>query len=654
MKLIRIILCLIFMNGYLLSNEKAEINLENMSIMDLVEITSKSMNKNILYTQKVIGKIDYISNKPTNSNELYKILIHVLKEKGFTIIEDGDILKIVKLSDSSKSNVPISGVDDNFPYFIITEVINVPNMDVDMLAAKVRYLLSKNGKLMTNKPTNNFIITDFKENIETIKTVINIVLKNSQKTMEIVNLKNIRSNEAKASLNQISKSLHDEKVATQKIDIIANTVNNSIVIIGKNKKVQHLKNYLITLDNTSSFVKREVESFPLKNVEATNVIKIVQEIIGKRVYKESSEKPLFSVDIESNSIVVMGLKSEIGYIEELIKKLDVEKAQVYVQARIIEVNNELVDRIGISYGLFGGTVGSKGLATFSTSLNGASDTLLSGQIAAATNTMGLTIPNISSALALGASLNLLKQNGALTIVSEPSILAVNNSESSIYVGETISIKSASTLNSSGIPTDSYTREDVGLTLKVKPRISNDNKVTLDINTILEGVKTTETTSGNADTTKKEINTTAILNNGESVIIGGLIQDKTESTNQKVPFLGDIPLFGELFKNKSEDYTKNNLVVIITPYLIPKAKDITYVRNKLSKLKQLEDDYLEDSLIRLKKEEIKRKIVLKEKQKEQEDLDNQLKKLDNKKEKETLSEHQKRVNAILSGGSYSGN
>ena len=648
MKLIRIILCLIFMNGYLLSNEKAEINLENMPIMDLVEITSKSMNKNILYTQKVIGKIDYISNKPTNSNELYKILIHVLKEKGFTIIEDGDILKIVKLSDSSKSNVPISGVDDNFPYFIITEVINVPNMDVDMLAAKVRYLLSKNGKLMTNKPTNNFIITDFKENIETIKTVINIVLKNSQKTMEIVNLKNIRSNEAKASLNQISKSLHDEKVATQKIDIIANTVNNSIVIIGKNKKVQHLKNYLITLDNTSSFVKREVESFPLKNVEATNVIKIVQEIIGKRVYKESSEKPLFSVDIESNSIVVMGLKSEIGYIEELIKKLDVEKAQVYVQARIIEVNNELVDRIGISYGLFGGTVGSKGLSAFSSSLNGGSTA-----IDTVVNTIGLSIPDITSGLALGASLNLLKQNGALNIVSEPSILAVNNSESSIYVGETISIKSAST-TTDGTTSDSYTREDVGLTLKVKPRISNDNKVTLEINTILEGVKTTDTTSGNADTSKKEIITTAILNNGESVIIGGLIQDKTESTNQKVPLLGDIPLFGELFKNKSEDYTKNNLVVIITPYLIPKAKDITYVRNKLSKLKQLEDDYLEDSLIRLKKEEIKRKIVLKEKQKEQEDLDNQLKKLDNKEEKEILSEHQKRVNAILSGGSYSEN
>jgi len=649
MKLIRIILCVIFMNGYLLSNEKADINLQNMPIMDLVEITSKIMKKNILYTQKVIGRIDYISNKPVNSNELYKILIHVLKEKGFTIVEDGDILKIIQLKNSTSSNIPISTSKNNSSYFMVSEVVNIPNFDVDILAAKVRYLLSKDGKLMTNKPTNNFIITDFKENVETIKTIIKLVLKNSQKTMEIIELKNIKSADAKINLDLIAKSMHDEKIQTQKIDIIDNSVNNSIVVIGKLSNIRYLKKYILKLDKDSSLIKRTVEAFSLKNVEATNILKIIEEIIGKKTYKKPENKPLFSVDTESNSIVVMGLSSEIEYVSELIKILDIEKAQVYVQARIIEVNNELVDRIGISYGLFGGTVGSKGLAAFSSSLNAGSTAIDS-----VVNTIGLAIPDITSGLALGASLNLLKQNGALNIVSEPSILAVNNSESSIYVGETISIKTTSTVTEGGNETTGYTREDVGLTLKVKPRISNDNKVTLDIITILEGVKTTDTTSGNADTSKKEIITTAILNNGESVIIGGLIQDKTESTNQKVPLLGDIPLLGELFKNKSEDYTKNNLVVIITPYLIPRAKDITYVRNKLSKLKQLEDDYLEDSLIRLKKEEIKRKIVLKEKEKEQKDLDNQLKKLDNKEEKEILSEHQKRVNAILSGGSYSGN
>ena len=171
----------------------------------------------------------------------------------------------------------------------------------------------------------------------------------------------------------------------------------------------------------------------------------------------------------------MGPSDEIDAIGSLVAELDKEKGQVYVLARIIEVNDELVNNIGVQYGIFGGTAGSNGLATFSSNLNGG--TVPSFKVD------GLTIPDIKSGLALGASLNLLKQNGALDVVSEPSILAVNNKESSIYVGEKISIKTSSSESSLSTTDDrirnSYSREDVGLTLKVKPRISNDDKVTLD-------------------------------------------------------------------------------------------------------------------------------------------------------------------------------
>ena len=318
--------------------------------------------------------------------------------------------------------------------------------------------------------------------------------------------------------------------------------------------------------------------------------------MSKKTYADPNRKPLVSVDEESNAIVVMGPSDEIENIGSLVAELDKEKGQVYVQARIIEVNDKLIDEIGVQYGIFGGTAGSNGLATFSSSLNGGSDSIF-----VVPDTIGLKIPDIKSGLALGATLNLLKQNGALDIVSEPSILAINNKESSIYVGEKISIKISSSETTSGNERTNFQREDVGLTLKVKPRISNEDKVTLEINTILEAIKTTQTKSGNADTLKKEIKTTAILNNGESVIIGGLIENKVESTNQKVPILGDVPLFGELFKNEVINSKKNNLVIIVTPYMVPKAKDITYVRNNLAQLKNLENKYLENSLLKLKEE-----------------------------------------------------
>ena len=338
----------------------------------------------------------------------------------------------------------------------------------------------------------------------------------------------------------------------------------------------------------------------------------------------------------------MGLPDEISSIDSLIKELDKEKTQVYVQARIIEVNDDLVNQIGVSYGIFGARASSNVLSSFSSSLN-------NGEVPSLFID-GLVIPDLTSGLALGASLNLLKQNGALDIVSEPSILAINNKESSIYVGETISIKVSSSITDGGTVKENYEREVVGLTLKVKPRISNDTKVTLEIETILEGVKTTQTISGNADTSKKQIKTTTILNNGESVIIGGLIENKIESTNQRVPVLGDIPLFGELFRNTVNNTEKNNLVVIVTPYLIPKTKDITFVRNKLSELKNLEDKYLADSLVRLKEESLKKKIDAKNREKKIIALTEKLEKLENTDNKTTKddsqTEHEKRVAEIL--------
>ena len=424
----------------------------------------------------------------------------------------------------------------------------------------------------------------------------------------------------------------------QNITIIENILDNSITFIAEKKDIEYLTKYIKDIDGNSISLKKEVKVINLKNIDASNILKILEDIVSKKENPDSVNKPIISLDIESNSIVVMGNLEEIAYINRLIQELDVEKAQVYVQARIIEVNDELVNKIGISYGIFAGNANNNGLTAFSSSLNGGSDS-----ISLLKDAIGIDIPDIKSGLALGASLNLLKQNGALDIVSEPSILAINNKESSIYVGETISIKTSSSVTDGGTTRENFQREDVGLTLKVKPRISNETKVTLEINTILEGVKTTQTVSGNADTSKKEVKTTVILNNGESVIIGGLIENKIETTNQKVPILGDIPLFGELFKNDISNNKKNNLVVIVTPYMIPKTKDITFIRNKLSQLKNLEDKYLEDSLIKLKENHLKRKIQDKKTEEKSKELDKELEKVSTNYEK---NEHEKRLHEVL--------
>ena len=617
--------------------EDININFKDLKVMDLVKITSKIINKNILITEEIKGNVDFVSNKPVNKDELIKILAYTLEDKGYSLVQSNDMLRIVKTT-GSNSNVPVvNGNAADSLYWMVTEVFTVKDADVDYVASKIRHLLSKDAKMVTNRESNALVITDFKDNITTAKEVVGIMTSGANKDTVIVELKNLDAVEAKKNLDAIAKSKFNDKIETQKISIVENKDNNSLVIIGEKGNINYLARYIKNVDNDTSLIKKDSKVFSLKNVEAINVIKILDSVIGKKTYADPNRKPLVSVDEESNAIVVMGPTDELDNIGSLIAELDKEKGQVYVEARIIEVNDELVDKIGVSYGIFGGTAGSNGLATFSSNLNGGSDS-----VSLVKEAIGLDIPDIKSGLALGASLNLLKQNGALDVVSEPSILAVNNKESSIYVGEKISVQTSSSVTDGGTQRTNFQREDVGLTLKVKPRISSESKVTLEISTLLEGIKTTQTASGNPDTLKKEIKTTAILNNGESVIIGGLIENKVETTNQKVPVLGDIPVFGQLFKNDSTSNKKNNLVVIVTPYMIPKSKDITYVRNQLSELKNMEDKYLDESLIRLKEAAIKKKADAKKREDKLKALDNEL----NKDSKEVENTTHKSVSETL--------
>ncbi|BAK71383.1 type II secretion system protein GspD [Aliarcobacter butzleri] len=476
MKKIFIVLLLVFYALNLYSNDEININFKDIKVDDLIKITSKITKKNILVTQIINEKVDYIPTQKITKENLFDILETTLKEKGYFLVDENGVLKVKKIE--------ITKDEEQF-----TEVIS------------------------------------------------------------------------------------------------------------------------------------------LKNVDGVNIIKILDDIVNKK-YINKPTKPFVSLDLESNSLVVMASKDELKQIKDLIQELDKEKAQVYVQAKIIEVNNELVNKIGISYGIISTSARSDGINAISSNLNGGSNA-----IKEAVDTLGIKVSdvNIKSGLALGASLNLLQQNGALDIVSEPSILAIDNKESSIYVGEKISVEISSTLTDGGLQRTNYEREDIGLTLKVKPRISSDTKLTLEINTLLEGIKSTSVSAGqNPDTLKKEIKTAAILNNGESVIIGGLIENKNETIEQKVPVLGDVPLLGGLFKNDSKMNKKNNLVIIVTPYMIPKSKDITYIREQLSELKKLEDKYLQDSL----------SIIKDNSKKHKENIFVENNENDNK------SEHEKRVKEIL--------
>jgi len=439
------------------------------------------------------------------------------------------------------------------------------------------------------------------------KIVIFLILTISLYSKQInVNFKNIQIDEL---INIVSQSINTKIVSNYNIDKKINFRSEQLLnkeqlinLLQTNLKKQGYK--LIKIDDHYKVVKnkkisknrvikkRQIEKKAIKiidldNATAQNIVKTLQNIA-----KNFDKKVFVDIDKDTNCVLMMGEEQYLNQLESIVKYLDKKHPQVYVEAKIVELSSNRVKNIGLQYGLVGGMIGNDGIFSYALKMDGAvSIDTLSGTI--------FDIKNLKKGIALGATINLLKQNFALDIISEPSILCINNQEASIYVGKTVSILTQ-TSGSGDSKKDSYQRENIGLSLKIKPRINSNNKVHLDINTILEDIDTLQGSNDQPITSKKQVKTSVLLNHGESVILGGLVKNQTSSTIQKVPLLSDMPILGSLFTNINDINDKINLVVIVTPYIIKSNQDITYAREQLSKIKQLEYQYTKELVRRLDK------------------------------------------------------
>ncbi len=521
-------------------------------------------------------------------------------------MQNGSIYEVLRSTEAAKHNAKvIKNGKKVYGAVMVTQSIRVKGENVDIVAAKVRYLISKTAKLMTMKESNTILITDYPKNIETVKKVIAELDNDSEVVIKIVPIKHAEAKKLQARLVDIAKTLFNEKVASQKVKIILDDNINGIIVIGESDNVQKIESLIDELDVESN-IANTVQIFSLKNSDAKAVLATLNEIVSKQKFADPNMKPNISSSDEINAIIVVGVPIVIKGMKIIIDELDKEKFQVYIQARIIEINKKNSEALGVKYGFAGGDVSSSGL--YAMSANFGSADLTTAAATAVIEALGAIGSGGSSALALGATIDFLQTNGASRSVSNPSILCVNNKESSIYVGKTISIVSGSVTSgtTSAIPgvTSSYKREDVGLTLKIKPRVSSSDKVTLDVETILENV--IDDGANNATkqpvTSKQEVKTQAILRHGESIIIGGLVKSFDSTSVSKVPLLGDIPWIGEyLFSSTSTSTEEDNLVVILTPYVIDKSEKLSQLQKELGMLTQIQKEYNVEVFKNIKKE-----------------------------------------------------
>lgn len=603
--LIGLLSAFLSMNIYAKCKDTININFANLKIEDFVKMVAKISRKNILIDKDIKGNIDFISVKPICKSQIYDLLLNILDTKGYSIRDTkSGFLKIIKNADAPRTAPPLMSKDNISE--VQTAIISVKNVSVKNVLRQVNFLLSKYGKIGLSYDSNTVIVTDYPANIRSIRAVLNSLDKNKDMTVKFIGLHKADAKNVYPKVKKIASALFDKTIKTQKVEITYDDATNSIILIGNRENINKLVPKIRYMDQSDDTIDKKMEIIHLANADCVDVVKILQKLLSDKSFGKSSEfktrttvkgrktvtttlpsvlgknKPTITVDTELNAIVIYATKNELKEIKQVIRKLDIERQQVYVVAKIFEISRDKAKEVGIKYGFGGGMVLSDGIFGLSTNLGGTT-----GPVEAFIKALDLTksdMPNLSRALSLGAALSLYKNNGVVNVISEPTLLCVNNKESSLYAGKTESLLTQSSTGSSTTDTtrQNYTREDIGLTLKVKPRISSDNKVVLDIKVTLEDV-VDNTNVGLPTTTKRDVKTVSIVQNGETVIIGGLVKSKDGKKSVRIPILGDIPILGIPFRHSYDNDKKEDLIIMITPYIVKKSSDLQMVRRNLGRL-----------------------------------------------------------------------
>jgi len=620
MKFSKIALGFILALSVQLHAEKVNINFKNLNINDFIGMVGKITGKNILIDGEIKGKINFVANKDgVEKDELIPLLNAILETKKMTLVNKGSYYQVVKSATAAGEGLPVTNSIHTGGGTMKTVVFQLSNVNAAVIRTKIKPLLHKSAKVVSFKKNNLLAITAYPSTLKSIKKLIDKIENGQSKRSQIVHLDNARVKDIFPNVQNMSKALFPQDIVSEKVDVMQDVSGNAIILVGKASNVQRLENYIHQLDIQGEGDLQKMHVIPLANSNVEEMEKILSKIVPQMTGAggvagptgkggKPAQKAVIASDVERNALIVLANAEQYQNILETVKLLDVEKSQVYIQAKIVEVNTNLAENIGIKYGLNGGSITSNGLFSLAANagapalalssellgfLNNQTSTLDQNGNAVISNNRAFEFGTISKVFALGAKLDLLKQNGAAQILSKPSILSTNNKESIIYVGRTQSILTQSQQSTQGSSNvlNNYSREDIGITLKVKPRLSSNNKVSLEIETTIEDILPGSGTSADRPTTtKRSVKTNAIINHAETIILGGLIKSADGNSVTKVPILGDIPIIGRLFTSKGDSSSKVNVVIYITPYIIKKSSDLTTLRVRLAELESVQQQY----------------------------------------------------------------
>lgn len=582
--------------------EQITLNLNNADIEALIKTVSEQTGKNFVIDPRVKGKVTVISAHPMDTEEFYEVFLSILEVHGFSTIPSGDVIKIVPDVKAKQGGIPFQNRGGALPGDqIVTRIIQVKNVTSAQLVPILRPLIPQEGHLAAYPDTNVLIISDRRRNVDRLMKIIEQIDQVSDSSIEVVSLEHASAAEVVRILEGL-KPAAGKGASSSGTKLIADERTNSILISGD--PTERLRSRVVIEHLDTPFDNEgNAQVVYLKYANAVDLVTVltgVSENIddsGKGAGKTAAKgKPSMPINIQadeaSNALIITAPPDIFHSLQAIIRKLDIRRAQVLVEAIIADISYDNAQSLGVQWvvdGLSGSsTSGPVGVIN----LGSPTITDVYNSVAAGT---GVALGSGTS-IALGrykdgdrvnfaALIQALKRDTTSNILSTPSLTTLDNQEAEIVIGQNVPFITGSYSSTGGTsnsvnPFQTVQREDVGLTLKVKPQINEGNSIKLEIEQEISSINNAAS-AGTSDivTNKRTIKTVVMVEDGATIVLGGMIHEDLQQTEEKVPLLGDIPLLGALFRYNKTGKVKRNLMIFLRPVVLRDAAVSTQIASE---------------------------------------------------------------------------
>jgi len=563
------------------------VNFKDSDIHEVIKFVAEITGKTMVIDPRVKGRVKVISQKPLTERQLMELFRSVLEVHDFTIVEVGNVVRVLPLKDARSSPLPVEenpALDEGY----VTQVIQLKNVAAAKVLPVLRPLIPQHSHLAAYDPSNAIVVSDTAANIARIKEILEKIDTAAIPETEMVELKYADAESVVQTLTKLDQGNKNKRGSSNDLQMVADKRNNAILLSGEDVQRQRAKELIARLDRPTNQTGN-VRVVYLEYATAKDVASVLSKVVqnmqrmspGGKGGGSNSQGATVEADESTNSLLITAEGDVLESLLAVIDRLDIRRAQVLVEAIIVEMTLSDEQNIGIEWlfnnaqnGVFGTSKGDGTALNVASAVFGKPEELLTGLGAALGGTSGETFgaAGNTSGEEFVVLINMLESNSNANILSTPTLLTMDNNEAMISVGQNVPFRTGSYTNTGGSgissPFQTIQREDVGITLTVTPHVNEGDKVIMEIQQEISSIDA-GAPSGSSDliTNQRKVETQVMARDGDVIVLGGLIRDDVQEGERRVPVLGNIPLVGRLFRSNTNTVTKSNLMIFIRPTIV---------------------------------------------------------------------------------------